>query len=74
MKNDFETCRKEALKAALFREVVERESQLMRECPSITGGKKSGETVEQYAGRCLDRITGALNLLTAARHNLKTHG
>jgi len=47
------------------------ESEVMRACPSLVGGRKEKETVEQYAARGMKELQRSLDRLAEARDILR---
>jgi len=52
--------------------VAEADSEVMRACPSIQGGRRENESAEQYAERCIRKIEDALKRLEIARRELQS--
>lgn len=50
--------------------VAEADSEVMRNCPTLAGGRKTNESAEQYADRCAQAIDVALKRLEMARREL----
>jgi len=50
--------------------VAELEHEVMRNCATLTGGKKANETVEIYAHRVKEAMDNAVARLTEARQEL----
>ena len=50
--------------------VAEADSEVMRACPTLIGGRKEGESAEQYADRCVKVMEHALDRLGIARREL----
>lgn len=50
--------------------VAELKNDVMRTCPTLTGGKKDSESHEAYAERCIQRIQEAVERLEIGRREL----
>ena len=50
--------------------VAEADSEVMRACPTLVGGRKDGESAERYAERCIKVMEAALDRLEIARREL----
>lgn len=52
------------------REVTVCEEDVTRACPTLQGGRRAGESVEEYAARCQAQLKVALERLAVAREHL----
>ena len=50
--------------------IKDAESDVMRCCPILVGGRKLEETIDQYVGRCDRYLKKALEKLAIARERL----
>lgn len=65
---------KEYLRSVWFRAVNDAEAEVMRTTATPPGGRKAGETIEQYVARTRELQDNALAKYQTAQKNYRDHG